>query len=155
MTPKHPMPCDWCDGTGIHGREKVCPRCEGTGIDPRYRDEAAPTSVEGTVGLEKRIREIRARLDKIPPHFCTRGARHGGTMQGCIRLAPEEACNTIMDHEGRVIADSLNADYRLTCIEEIDGSGAWREVGTLAYFDVFANAPEDLRFLLDALARAV
>lgn len=95
-----------------------------------------------------RLKEIADRLAKIPPHFCTRGAVYGGTMHGNVRMKPEEAHNTVMDNNGRVIADSLNADYRITQLEDL-GEGQWREVGTLAYFDVFANAPEDLRFLIN------
>lgn len=105
---------------------------------------APPKAVTTEGETARRIAEIRQRLSKIPPHFCTRGAKDGYGNRGA-----EECHNTIMDNNGRIIADSLNADLR--CVED-DGDGRYSDSGTTAYFDVFANAPEDLRFLLAALA---
>lgn len=97
-----------------------------------------------------RVNEIETRLAKIPPHFTTRGAVHGRGNRG-----REECYNTIMDHNGDVICDSANASYKIAQVEEYDPEdGRWQEVGTTAYFDVFANAPEDLRFLLSSLSAA-
>jgi hypothetical protein len=52
-----------------------------------------------------------------------------------------------MDCNGKTICDSLNADLRV--IEEYDTEdGAWRDIGTRDYFDFFANAKEDVEWLI-------
>lgn len=92
------------------------------------------------------IGEIKARLAKLPPGFLTRGAL--GETRSVRFDNPEENCqNTIMDCNGKIICDSLNADLRM--VEQIDPErNAWRDVGTLAYFDFLANAKEDVEWLL-------
>jgi hypothetical protein len=96
-----------------------------------------------------RLNEIRARIVRLPPGFLTRGAKcERPGFHGPLRIQPQEEChNTVMDCNGKVICDSLNSDLRV--IEEYDREiGAWRDVGTRDYFEFFANAKQDIEWLV-------